>query len=267
MKLSEAIEILRGAGVPNPVYDARELFERIGGIERSNLFFDDVECLSSNLASAVYRRAKREPLQYIIGEVDFYRETYKVTPDCLIPRQDTEILVDFAVKNIPRGKSFLDLCTGSGCVAISTLKNTEDTRATAIDISEKALSVARQNAMANGVFDRIDFILADALSKAPDTEFFAILSNPPYVSENTYKSLEKEIYYEPKIAFVGGDSGLVFYERILDIYRDRLVKGGFFAFEIGFDQAEALKELSRLHNMSCEIIKDYSQNGRVAIIK
>ena len=118
MTLKEAIEKLRAAGVESADYDARELFR----FYRHGTVTLNTECDSPELLSAVERRANREPLQYIIGEVGFYRESYKVTPDCLIPRPDTETLVDYAVKHIPEGASFLDLCTGSGCVAVSTLK-------------------------------------------------------------------------------------------------------------------------------------------------
>ncbi len=267
MKISEAIELLRSAGVENPSYDARALFARLGGISSAELVLGDTECNGEELLFAISRRAKREPLQYILGEVDFYRETYKVTPDCLIPRQDTEILVDFAVHNIPEGKRFFDLCTGSGCVTVSTLKNTRETAAIAIDVSDAALSVARENAERNGVSERVRFISANVLEYEPCDEVFAVLSNPPYVTESAYKALAEEIYHEPKIAFVGGESGLVFYEKILDLYKNKIAKGGFFAFEIGYDQGDALTALARSCGMAAEIIKDYSGLDRVAVIK
>ena len=190
-----------------------------------------------------------------------------MSEDCLIPRSDTEILVDFAVKNIPRGERFVDLCAGSGCVAVSTLKNTKDTFAAAVDISEPAIAVAKENAMKNGVSDRCEFICRDVLSEAVPGEFFAVLSNPPYVSEEEYEGLAPEIYFEPKIAFVGGSDGLDFYRRILDLYKEKLKENGFFAFEIGYNQGDALISLAKERNMSCEILKDYSQNDRVAVIK
>ena len=213
------------------------------------------------------RREKREPLQYIIGETAFYKELYRVTPDCLIPRQDTELLVEYAVNNIPEGESFLDLCTGSGCIAISTLKNTVNTSALAIDISPSALKIARENAVINGVSERCRFIEGDVLRDAPKGEYYAILSNPPYVSENAYKTLQKEIYYEPRLAFVADDDGMKFYERILDVYRDRINPRGFFAFEIGFDQEKKIKDAAIRRGMRCEILYDLSYLPRVAVIK
>ena len=267
MTLAEAIKILSDAGVDNPRYDARELFSRIGKIPISELVSPLAECGSAELISAIERRKNREPLQYIIGEVDFYHEVYKVSSDCLIPRQDTEILVDYAVKNIPDGKCFLDLCTGSGCIAVSTLKNTKNTRATALDISKGALALAKHNAEKNGVCERIEFVCADAKSCAIDGEFFAILSNPPYVTETAYKALEPELYFEPDIAFVGGASGLDFYEKILALYNKKISPDGFFAFEIGYDQGESLKSLASSYGMRCDIIKDYSGLDRVAILR
>lgn len=267
MKLREAIEILKSARVENPRYDARELFIRIGKMKPEAVISLDTECSSQELEIAIERRRKREPLQYIIGEVDFYRESYGVTPACLIPRQDTEILVDYAVKHIPSGARFLDLCTGSGCIAVSTLKNTEKTVALAVDISEDALNVARHNAEKNGVSERISFISADVLDRPVCDEVFAVLSNPPYVTEEAYRELEPEIYFEPEIAFVGGRSGLDFYERIIALYKDRIDRAGFIGFEIGYDQADALRALASSYGMTCEIIKDYSQNDRVAILR
>jgi HemK-like putative methylase len=165
MTLSEAIKRLEACGVDNPAYDARELFYRIGGVKKP-IFLNTV-CTSPELESAIERRVKREPLQYIIGSVGFYNEEYKVTPDCLIPRSDTEILVDLAVKRLPDGERMLDLCTGSGCVAISVMANTVDTSAVAVDISDGALSIAKENAKLNGVSERIEFVKGDCLSVMP----------------------------------------------------------------------------------------------------
>ena len=267
MRLFEAIRLLSDAGVENPTYDARELFRHVGKMRTEQLISRDAECTLSELVSAVERRCKREPLQYIIGEVGFYRERYRVTPDCLIPRQETELLVDYAVKHLPDGCRFIDLCTGSGCIAISTLKNTKSTYAAAVDISEEALKIAKYNSVANGVSDRIEFIQKDALSDRVSGDFFAVLSNPPYVTEGAYKELQPEIYFEPKIAFVGEDNGLVFYKKILENYKDIIDARGFFLFEIGYDQANDLTKIAREHKMSCEIIKDYSGNDRIAVIR
>lgn len=268
MRLSDAVRALREAGVPDAAYDARVIFSEIGGIGRAEMMFSDPSVDSERLDDAVRRRSGREPLQYIIGKVAFYHEEYEVGPDCLIPRADTEILVDYAVHNIPSGESFADLCCGSGCVGISTLCATDNTFATLVDISEGALSFAKRNAERNGVLERVTFIQADVLSKKPICgEIFAVLANPPYVTYEAYERLEKEIYFEPKIAFVGGDDGMDFYRAITEAYQNSLKPEGFIAFEIGFDQRNAICSVADDFGFCAEIIKDFSGNDRVAVLK
>jgi len=269
MKLSEAVKLLSAAGCASPREEARMLFSHFDGIPRHRLIAEDPKTENPELISAVARRQNREPLQYILGEVGFFGEVYKVTPACLIPREDTEVLVDYAVKNIPAGGVFADLCTGSGCIAISVLKNTKDTSAIAVDISEDALALARENAEKNGVENRISFQKINVISDTlPDQgEFDAILSNPPYVTDEAYKSLEQEIYYEPKIAFVGGADGGDFYRAITEKYLPKLMDGGFIAYEIGYDQSALMLELAKEHNLNAEILKDLSGNPRVCVLK
>ena len=263
MNLKTAIDLLREAGIDSPEYDARAIFKAYG----CEAILASRESDNPELISALERRAKREPLQYILGSVGFYREEYFVSPACLIPRPDTEILVDYAVKNIPEGESFIDLCTGSGCVAISTLKNTVGTRATAVDLSAEAIEIAKKNAESNGVSDRIEFTLGDACEKSYGGEIFALLSNPPYVADRVYESLEGEIFHEPKMAFVGGEDGGDFYRAITPLYRDRIKENGFIAYEIGYDQAELLRHIAEENNMSCRILKDFGGNDRVAVLR
>ena len=264
--LKEAIEALGKSGVDSPEYDARELFRAFG-----NLSGEIPTLLTSSdseeLAVALSRRMAREPLQYIIGNVGFYREEYKVTPDCLIPRPDTEILVERAIELLPEGALFLDLCTGSGCVALSVLNNTKNTRAVAVDISDGALATARENAESLGLSDRVEFIKADVLEEMIEGDFFAVLSNPPYVSESAYRELEEEIYREPKLAFVGGRDGVDFYEKLTPTYRSVTERGGFIAYEIGYDQGEALRDIANRNDIPCEIVPDLAGRDRVAILR
>lgn len=267
MTLKEAINILLGAGIDSAVHDAREIFRHFGGFGLGELLLSDVESENPEILSAIERRKMREPLQYIIGEVDFYRENYLVTPDCLIPRPDTEILVDYAVKNLPAGALFLDLCTGSGCVAISVLKNTKKTCAVAVDINGGALAVAAENAHRNGVEDRISLQRMDLMSETLDLPVFAVLSNPPYVSDSVYGELENEIFHEPKEAFLGGGDGGDFYRALTPIYKNYIDKNGFIAYEIGYDQADLLRRIATDCDMSCEILKDLSGNDRVAVLR
>ncbi len=267
MTYNEAVEILKAAGIGSAGYDARELFVHFGGFNRSELLLFNPSTDSEAVISAVERRKNREPLQYIIGEVEFYRESYLVTPDCLIPREDTEILVDFAVRNLPEGASFLDLCTGSGCIAISVLKNTKNTTAIAVDIDGGALAVATENAYRNGVSDRIHLRRADLMNEVVEEPVFALLSNPPYVSDRVYTELESEIFAEPRHAFVGGEDGGDFYRRLTPIYKDIIASDGFIAYEIGYDQAELLLKIAEECDMTCRIIKDMSGHDRVAVLR
>lgn len=266
MRLSEAVKILKDAGVPDASYDARALFEVIGALPRTALFGADPEVASEELSLAVQRRANREPLQYIIGKAYFFEEEYRVTSDCLIPRQDTEILVETVKARLPEGKRFADLCTGSGCVGISVLKHTRDTEALLVDISDGALALASENANLNGVADRVTIKKCNVLDGVVEEGLYAVVSNPPYVSEDAYATLEKEIYFEPRIAFVGADGGAEFYKRLIPLYKDSIDKDGFIAFEIGYDQGALLRSLAKENSMDCEIIKDLSGNDRVALL-
>lgn len=266
MTLREAEKILTEAGITDAREEARRIFHLVGKMPTYELLSPDSECESSEVAQAIERRADRVPIEYITGRADFFRESYKVTEAVLIPRPDTELLVDYGVKNLPTGASFLDLCTGSGCVALSILNNTESTRAVAVDISEAALAVARENAKALSLEDRVSLVLADALAFTP-APVFAVFSNPPYVSESAYMMLEPEIYREPKIAFLGGSDGADFYRAMTPKYKNVIDPRGFIAYEIGYDQGDILRKIAEDNGMSCEIIPDLAGRDRVAVLK
>ncbi len=266
MTLKEATALLSEAGIEDARAEARRLFRHFGSFADYELLSPMLECRSEELAKAIERRAKREPLQYIIGEVDFYRERYKVTPDCLIPRSDTEVLVDYAVKNLPEGARILDLCTGSGCVGLSVINNIKGATAVLADISDKALKLAKENAVRLGLSDRVTLICCDAAKARVEGNFDAVLSNPPYVSEAAYTALEAEIYFEPRLAFVGGADGADLYRAITPLYRD-VAEKGFIAYEIGYDQANTITEIAEENNLSAEVIKDLSGNARVAVLR
>lgn len=213
---------------------------------------------------ALLRLQDHEPLAYILGEWYFYDEVYYVSPDCLIPRPDTEHLVDKIIKLLPCGGTFADLCTGSGCIAISALAHRPDAKAFAVDISEKALSLAKANAVRNAVSERIEFSKGNVLSEdvLGYRMFDMIVSNPPYIATDVIDTLEAEVLSEPRIALDGGSDGLLFYRRLLGAYKDHIKNGGFLIMEIGYDQGDALKKMC-----NCDIIKDYGGNDRVAILK
>lgn len=267
MTLNEATERLLKAGVPDARYDARVLFAKALGLSMGELIDPTHDYAELKLCEYIERRSKREPLQYIIGEVGFYRESYSVTPDVLIPRADTECLVDYAVKNIPEGESFIDLCTGSGCIAISTLKNTRGTTAEAVDISPGAISVAKANAEKNGVSERLTLTVADVMKYELSGEYYAVLSNPPYVKDGVYDTLDAEVLAEPKAAFVGGADGGDFYRRLIPLAKKLIKPEGFIALEIGYDQSELITSLANKHRLSSVIIKDLGGNPRCAVLR
>ena len=270
MRVREVIRACLDAGIENASYEVKCLYKKFGGIKSSIIFGDEVS-KSPELYYAIKRRLHREPFSYIMGDVGFYNECYITTPAVLVPRQDTEILVDYAVKNLRHGARFLDICTGSGCIAISVLNNTKETTALAIDISGDAIDVARKNRELNlgeGGESRLAFKEVDALTFECDEQFDAILSNPPYIAEDVYKGLEAEIFFEPRIAFVGGgEDGGDFYRDLTAKYKNNLSEGGFIAYEIGYDQGDLLCSIAEREGFSSEIIKDYSGNDRVAVLR
>jgi release factor glutamine methyltransferase len=230
-------------------------------------FIDQKFMLAAEREDAYRRLEAREPLAYILGEWYFYGETYHITPDVLIPRPDTEILVEAAIRRIPHGGVFADLCTGSGCIVVSVLCHRPDLRAIAVDISDAALSVARENAVLNGVDRRVTFIQGDIASES-FTEYLtafafdALVSNPPYIASEVIGTLEREVLAEPRIALDGGSDGLRFY-RILRRLRQVLLKtGGITLLEIGYDQADAVVQLFG----GGKILRDYGGNDRLFII-
>ena len=262
---------LEHAGVEAAEWDAALLIEHFCNVRADAVRLDsNREYASDSLTEAVRRRAEHFPLQYLLGEWQFYRQTYEVSPDCLIPRADTEILVEEAIKLLPHGARFADLCTGSGCIAVSVLAERPDTRACAVEKFTPTLALAERNAERNGVGERLepicaDVLLGDALPK--DGRFDAIVSNPPYISANALKTLAPELDFEPRAALDGGEDGLVFYRAMLSPYADRLTPDGFFLFEIGYDQAEAVTALGRMAGFSvCRLIKDFGGNDRVVYL-
>lgn len=264
MTLHELTEALREGGIDNAAGEARELFLHFGGFPPAALVGQDPSLCDPRLSDALTRRLAHEPLQYILGECAFFRETYDVSPDCLIPRADTELLVEQAIALLPRDGCFADLCTGSGCIAVSVLANRTDLRAHAYDISENALSLAERNALRNGVGDRVAFHASDLLREGITGTFDALLSNPPYIRTGIIDSLAPELAYEPRLALDGGEDGMMFYRAILNSCLGNLTPRGVILFEIGYDQAEAITALSRAYGLQADVLRDLGGNPRVA---
>ena len=261
---------LAGAEIENNRGEAAMLICHFCGINKAELLTRrDEDFDSEALKDALKRRCEHYPLQYILGFWDFCHETYRVTENTLIPRQDTEKLVELAVKLMPQGSRFIDLCTGSGCVAVSTLAARGDCMAVAVDLFEQTLEVARENAERNGVGDRLGFIASDVLKPEFMDElgkFDCILSNPPYIETEKIGFLDEELSFEPEAALDGGDDGLDFYRAIIGSYGRYLTDGGIMLLEIGCDQAKAVTAISHANGFKCEVYKDFGGNDRVAYL-
>ena len=213
-------------------------------------------------ANAAARRKNGEPLAYILGFTEFMGLSFSVNPSTLIPRPDTETLVELAIKSIGDAKvKVLDIGTGSGCIGISVAHFCKNADVTLLDISADALETAQKNAERNGA--DVKLLQCDILSEIPDGEYDIILSNPPYIESEIIPTLQTEVKdYEPLSALDGGADGLIFYRRIARIGKRLLKNNGLLMFEIGYNQAEAVtKIMADYENVRCE--KDLCGNDRV----
>ncbi|MBR1642725.1 MAG: peptide chain release factor N(5)-glutamine methyltransferase [Butyrivibrio sp.] len=263
------IKELEKAGIVEAKLDARLLLERICETDHSDLFaHPDRELTEKELdgfMEFIARRAKREPVAYILGQWEFMGLTFDVSGDVLIPEQDSEFLVEEALRHCEDGMNFLDLCTGSGCIALSILNFTNNTRAICTDISKEALLVASKNAEKLGLSERADFLETDLFPKDVK-KFDLIVSNPPYIASDVIKMLAPEVKdYEPRLALDGDSDGLGFYKRIVAMAPSYLYSSGYLIMEIGYDQAETVKKLLEENGSyhEIEVVKDFSGNDRV----
>ena len=275
MTLQDITARLAAAGIEDARREAQLLAEHFCALspialrQTANAPLPDPE---GALSRAVEQRAERFPLQYILGTWGFWRQEYEVSPDCLIPRPDTELLVDYAARKLPRGGRFIDLCTGSGCIAISLLCERPDLSAVAVDLFDATLSLAERNARRNGVGeDRLTLIRGDVLDGAFMHElgkFDAILSNPPYITPAVIDTLAPELAFEPRAALDGGEDGLIFYRRMIlgSDYRSALKAGGCFIFEMGYDQGDALRALAAEAGDTCTVHRDLGGQERMAVL-
>jgi release factor glutamine methyltransferase len=268
MTRAELAARLRAAGIDEYDEEAKRLFCHFSGMSRAAALAEPgADCSAPALLTALARREAREPLAYILGEAWFFDECYRVSPACLIPRADTELLVEYAVRHAPQGGLVADLCTGSGCIAISLLAHRADLRGDAYEISQEALALAAENAERNGVGDRLCFHRRDLLTAEPlPARYDMILSNPPYVTDAEWRTVAPELHHEPIAAFLGGEDGLRFYRHFIKTFAPALSPGGCFVFEIGFAQAADLCRLAGEQGFVCEIRKDYGGRDRMAIL-
>lgn len=213
------------------------------------------------------RRVNFEPIAYLIHKKEFYGIEFYVDTNVLVPRPETETLVDLVLPHIKNNYNIIDIGTGSGVIALTLSKLCDNIHMSAIDISETALAVAQKNALSIlGESHNVHFIHSDALSYIPNKKYDIVISNPPYVSFNDKNSLSKDISYEPSIALFALDNGLYFYKTLLKNINLYLRGGGKFFFEIGYNQGNALLEICREYKLDNVFIeKDLSLHDRFLI--
>lgn len=238
---------LTEAKIPEAELDARLLLEEVCGTDRNDLLVHgDKEVppeQCDRYVEYIQRRQKREPLQQITGYQEFMGLRFKVTPDVLIPRQDTETLVEEVMRYLHDGMHLLDMCTGSGCILLSLLKYSNDCEGTGCDISEKALKVAEENAEMLSL--NASFVQSNLFGNISGKYEF-IVSNPPYIPTGVIPTLMEEVRdHEPVSALDGREDGLYFYRKIVEKAGEYLYPGGMLFFEIGYDQAEKVSSLMR----------------------
>lgn len=263
---------LAAAGIPpaDAAYEARLLASRFTGISMARLLtMRDEEIVCPTLADAAARRVKREPLQYILGEWEFMGLTFAVSPDCLIPRADTETLVEAALPLLPKDACVADLCTGSGCIGIALAHYRPDITVTAVDLFENTRLMAENNARRIGVADRFSAVCGDVTEDLfPAGTFFdAIVSNPPYITLNEMNGLAPELSFEPRAALTDEGDGLSVIRGVLRTAAATLADTGVLLMEFGAAQGDAVTAIANDAGFTAEIKKDTAGHDRVLIAR
>lgn len=275
--LFEAAEELTQAGVPEARKEARSLLAHVLGVDWAVLITNSGEPVAESLLvrfqQLIERRATGEPAQYIIGSQDFYGRRFEVNPDVLIPRPETEWLIEAALRYLSFSEAPFWICdvgTGSGCVAITLLCENALAHAMAVDISAPALDVAKRNANAHEVAARMSFIQSDCFNALPsDLSFDLIVSNPPYVSARLLPGLQREVRdHEPRVALTAGDDGLTLIRRLINEAPPFLKEKGHLLIEIGFDQSEKIPDLvdPKLWRL-LPLVPDLQQIPRIVVLE
>ena len=265
--------ILNEAGIEESTLDARLLLEAVCGTDRNDLLVHGEQPVEPETEEKYFgwigKRAGRIPLQQLTGEQDFMGLTFTVNENVLIPRQDTEILVEEVLKELHDGMRILDMCTGSGCILLSLLHYSNDCEGLGVDLSAEALEVAERNVLKVLTPEKVEhvhFLQSDLFEKLED-KFEIIVSNPPYIASAEVEKLMPEVRdHEPRMALDGTEDGLYFYRRIIEEAGKHLVSSGMLFFEIGYDQGQAVSELMRAQGYrEVQVVQDYAGLDRVVL--
>lgn len=262
---------LQAAGIEEAILDARLLLEAVCGTDRNDLLVHGEQPVAPQAEEKylnwIRQRAEHIPLQQLTGEQDFMGLTFSVNEHVLIPRQDTEILVEEVLKELHDGMRVLDMCTGSGCILLSLMHYSNDCEGLGVDLSAEALEVAERNVLkvlTPEKAEHVQFLQSDLFEKLED-KFEIIVSNPPYIASAEVEKLMPEVRdHEPRMALDGTEDGLYFYRRIIEEAGKHLVSSGMLFFEIGYDQGQAVSELMRTQGYrEVQVAQDYAGLDRV----
>jgi len=271
--LKKAVEKLQEVGAPNPLLDVEIMLSKASGLSRAQILAHPEKGVSTKAVERfsewVIRRSTREPLAYILGEKEFYGLCFEVSPAVLIPRPETEILVETALSILKQKENPMvaDIGLGSGAVAISIARNLGDCVIYGTEVSAEALEVACRNAERIGVRNRVSFLQGDLFEPLEGRSFDLIVSNPPYIPSDEIDRLEPEISkHEPRRALDGGTDGLDYFRRIATSAPEHVSPGGALALEVGMGQAESVRTLlSAAGFNNPRSIKDYAGIERVVV--
>ncbi len=265
-------------GIDTPRLDAEILLAHLLGVDRVRLYMDYRMPLNGDelvsFREMVKRRAAREPLQYITGEQEFWSMRFKVTPAVLIPRPETELLVEEGAREMNRsfpgskGLKILDIGTGCGALAVSLAREIEGSLATGVDLSREAVAVAKENAELNGLSSSVRIVEGDIFAPVADETFHLVVSNPPYIPRGEIRGLQREIRdYEPLSALDGGEDGLDYYRRIVSEAPGYLKPGGWLMVEHGEGQDDDVSRMFRDTGRFAQICKKRDLAGIYRIVK
>lgn len=273
--LREGKKVLEKNNIEEASIISRSLLQYVLKIDRNKLVINKDEEVENNKENEyigyIKEVAAGKPVQYITNKQEFMGLSFFVDENVLIPQPDTEILVEEAIKyanQIKENVEILDMCTGSGCIGVALAKHVKNAKVTLVDISTKALEVAKKNAKENEVKEKVNFIQSDMFENIK-SKFDVIVSNPPYIKTKVINELDLQVQNEPKLALDGGENGLKFYEILISEAPKYLKENGKIFLEIGYDQKKEVEELARNSKFYKEIetVKDLANNDRVIELK